>query len=112
VYFGGLLNGVLGNPVVGNAVLGASGAVLALYGYVLAGNRLTTAIADRLGVGAIVEWTLALTIATILTWMTASPGVALIAHFTGILLGLAAGRLDLLAPPPSAKADGRNATYK
>jgi membrane associated rhomboid family serine protease len=112
VYLGGLLNGILGNPVVGNAVLGASGAVLALYGYVLAGNRLTTAIADRLGAGTTLEWALALTIATILTWMTASPGVALIAHFTGILLGLAAGRLDALAPPPNTHTDQRNASYK
>ncbi|WP_227132363.1 rhomboid family intramembrane serine protease [Halorubellus salinus] len=112
VWFGGLLNGLAGDPVVGNAVLGASGAVLALYGYVLGGNRLTTAIADRLNAGAGIEWLLALTIALVLTWMTASPGVALIAHFTGILLGLAAGRLDALQPPPNTHTDQRNASYK
>jgi membrane associated rhomboid family serine protease len=112
VYVGGLLNGVFGGTVAGAAVLGASGAVLALYGYVLAGNRLTTAIADRLGVDATLEWALALAVAGILTWMTASPGVALIAHFTGILLGLAAGRLDALTPPPNAQSDNRNASYK
>jgi membrane associated rhomboid family serine protease len=112
VWFGGLLNGLVGGPVVGSAVLGASGAVLALYGYVLAGNRLTTFLADRLNVGASIEWLLALTIAAVLTWMTASPGVALIAHFTGILLGLAAGRLDVLQPPPNTTTDQRNASYK
>jgi membrane associated rhomboid family serine protease len=112
VYVGGLLNGITSGSLVGAAVLGASGAVLALYGYVLAGNRLTTAIADRLGIGATLEWALALTIAATLTWMTASPGVALIAHFTGILLGLAAGRLDALAPPPNTHTDQRNASYK
>ena len=112
VWFGGLLNGIAGDPVVGSAVLGASGAVLALYGYVLGGNRLTTALADRLNLGASIEWLLALTIALTLTWMTASPGVALIAHFTGILLGLAAGRLDLLQPPPNTTTDRRNASYK
>ncbi|WP_323674641.1 rhomboid family intramembrane serine protease [Halorubellus sp. PRR65] len=112
VWFGGLLNGLLDGPVVGSAVLGASGAVLALYGYVLGGNRLTTALADRLRVGPAVEWLLALTIAAVLTWVTASPGVALIAHFTGVLLGLAAGRLDVLAPPPNTHTDRRNASYK
>ncbi|NHN42080.1 rhomboid family intramembrane serine protease [Halorubellus sp. JP-L1] len=112
VWLGGFLNGLTGGPAVGSAVLGASGAVLALYGYVLGGNRLTTAVADRLDAGASVEWALALLVAAVLTWMTASPGVAIIAHFTGVLLGLAAGRLDLLATPPSTKADGRNATYK
>jgi len=112
VYVGGLLNGVFGGTVTGAAVLGASGAVLALYGYVLAGNRLTTAIADRLGVGATIEWALALAIAAVLTWMTASPGVALLAHFTGILLGLAAGRLDALEPPSNTHTDQRNASYK
>jgi len=112
VWVGGFLNGVTGDAMVGSAVLGASGAVLALYGYVLGGNRLTTAVADRLDVGPALEWVLALAVAAVLTWMTASPGVALIAHFTGVLLGLAAGRLDLLATPPSSQPDGRNATYK
>jgi membrane associated rhomboid family serine protease len=112
VWVGGLVNGLAGGTMVGNAVLGASGAVLALYGYALGGNRLTNTVADRLGVGPAIEWLLALVVAGVLTWMTASPGVALIAHFTGVLLGLTAGRLDLLAPPPKAHPSNRNASYK
>jgi len=112
VWLGGFVNAVAGGTVLGSAVLGASGAVLALYGYALAGNRLTDLLADRLGVPGSVEWLLALAVAAVLTYATASPGVAIIAHFTGVLLGLTAGRLDLLAPPPKAQPDGRNASYK
>jgi membrane associated rhomboid family serine protease len=112
VWVGGLVNGLAGGTVAGNAVLGASGAVLALYGYALGGNRLTDAITARLGIGPTIEWLLALAVAAALTWFTASPGVALIAHFTGVLLGYTAGRLDLLAPPPKPHTDQRNASYK
>jgi membrane associated rhomboid family serine protease len=112
VWFGGLVNGIAGGAVLGSAVLGASGAVFALWGYAIAGNRLTNTIADRLDISTTVEWALILALAITLTWMTASPGVALIAHFTGATLGLLAGRLDLLAPPPNTHTGRRNASYK
>lgn len=87
-------------PVVTAAtagVLGASGGVFALLGYLLASNRLSSRF------GGLVEvpiWLTALAyvvIAVALTLVTASPGVALIAHFTGLTVGLFAGKLNLLS---------------
>jgi len=86
----------------GTAVLGASGAVFALLGYVLAGNRLTETIAAGSEVSPRVQLTAVLGVAGILTVATAGAGVALIAHFTGLSLGLVAGREHLLRPSPSS----------
>lgn len=90
---------VLGQSTV---VLGASGAVLALYGYVLVGNRASAAVLDRLPLGRHVQFALLVLAAVAVTVLTAGPGVALVAHFTGILLGAIAGRARVLRP-------GRNA---
>jgi len=96
-----LLSDVLASlPIVSLAatpgVLGASGGVFALLGYLLASNRLSS----RLGALVRVSRTVALVgfvlIAAVLTLATASPGVALIAHFVGLLLGLVAGRAAVL----------------
>ena len=38
-------------------------------------------------------------LAAVVTLATAAPGVALVAHFTGFLVGLLAGRARLLHPP-------------
>lgn len=84
-----------GAPAVG--VIGASGGVFALLGYLLAGNRLSSGLA---GVVSVPPWLTALVfvgLAVGITIATASPGVALIAHFTGLVVGLGAGRLNLLA---------------
>lgn len=89
VVVGGLLGG-------GGAVLGASGAVLALYGYALAGNPLTGGILDRLDLGPRATLGLVLAVAVLVTLVTARSGVALVAHATGLVLGLASGRLKLL----------------
>jgi membrane associated rhomboid family serine protease len=112
VWVGALVNTTVGGPVLGNAVLGASGAVLALYGYVLGGNRVTDWIADCLGTSPAIEWVFALAVAAILTYVTASAGVALVAHFTGVLLGVIAGRLALLEPATNTTPDLGNASYK
>lgn len=86
-------------------VLGASGAVFALLGYLVASNRLST------GLASVVEfprWLSAVAfvgLATAVTYATASPGAALIAHFAGFLLGLAAGRARVLAVGSRAAPD-------
>lgn len=90
-----LVAGALGTPA---AVLGASGAVLALYGYVLAGNRLAGGLLARLELGRRGRVALVVAAALAVTLLTAGPGVALVAHGVGFALGLVAGRLGLLRP--------------
>lgn len=77
-------------------VLGASGAVFALVGYVLTSNVLSKVIFDRLRVP---WWAIVLALVAIslgLTMQYSAPGSALVAHFTGATLGLVAGRFRLL----------------
>lgn len=85
-----LVGALLGTPV---AVLGASGAVLALYGYVLAGNPITGGVLGAVDPGRLGK---ALAVAFVVTVLTAGPGVALVAHFTGFGVGLVAGRVGVL----------------
>ncbi|MFB6359840.1 MAG: rhomboid family intramembrane serine protease [Halobacteriales archaeon] len=89
VVFGGLLGGR-------SVVMGASGAVLALYGYVLAGNPVTGGVLDRLNLGRRAKLVLVVGMAVLLTLLTARSGVALVAHATGFGLGLLAGRRHVL----------------
>jgi len=86
---------VLGQPA---AVLGASGAVFALFGYVLAGNRLTKAAASGISIRPRTQLLAIVTVAVVLTVVTAGQRDALIAHFTGLVLGIVAGRDHLLRP--------------
>lgn len=93
----GLAELVVGAVVGGvTAVLGASGAILALYGYVLAGNPLTGGLLTRVTLGRRGKLLLLVGIAVLVTLVTARSGVALVAHATGLALGLAAGRFHLL----------------
>ncbi|GAB3019464.1 rhomboid family intramembrane serine protease [Natronobiforma cellulositropha] len=94
------LSQILLTEAVGTAtpVLGASGAVFALFGYLLTGNRLTETVASRLTVHPWVTLIVFVVLAGLVTVATGRPGVALIAHFTGFLLGLVAGRARLLQP--------------
>jgi membrane associated rhomboid family serine protease len=80
----------------GVAVVGASGAVFGLVGYALAGNRLARPLFDRLGLGRTATLVVFAGLAVVLTLTTAAPGLALVAHFSGLLLGLLAGRVGLL----------------
>ncbi len=82
-------------PATGG-VLGASGAVFALMGYLLAGNRFSSGIASVIQLPQWLAWVVFLGFAIAITLATAAPGVALIAHFTGFLLGLLAGRARVL----------------
>lgn len=77
-------------------VLGASGAVFALLGYLLASNRLSSVFASFIDVPRWVTLTVFFVLAVIVTLATAQPGVALLAHFTGFLIGLIAGRVGVL----------------
>ena len=88
-----LVGAILGTPV---AVFGASGAILALYGYVLTGNPISGALLSVVDFGQRAKIVLVAGIALALTLVTAGPGVALVAHFTGFALGLVAGRRRVL----------------
>lgn len=89
VWFGGILGA--------RGVLGASGAVFALMGYLLAGNRMSAALFDRIEVSPRMQLVLFVAVAGVVTVATWGPGIALVAHFTGLVLGLIAGRLRLLS---------------
>jgi len=98
VVFGGLLGGARG-------VLGASGAIFALAGYLLAGNVVSETLLDRLS--RRVQLLAFVVLAAVVTVATGAPGVALVAHFTGLVFGLLAGRRRLLDVERS-----RNRSYK
>lgn len=89
-------------PVIGftasPGVLGASGGVFALLGYLLTGNRLSRTLTRVSSVPRWAVYLLFLVLAAVLTLVTASPGAALIAHFVGLLFGLVAGQFRLLDP--------------
>lgn len=87
---------LLGRPPL---VLGISGAVFALMGYLLAANPLADVV-GRLLPSRRVQFVLILAIAGVITLVTAADGVALVAHFTGFVLGVLAGRIRLLSPGP------------
>lgn len=78
------------------SVIGASGAIFALLGYLLAGNLVSTWLLDRLSLSPSVLLLVFLAVAVGLTFLTASPGAALVGHGTGLLLGLLAGRARVL----------------
>lgn len=92
----GATAGVTQILLYGSGVLGASGAVFALLGYLLVSNRLTTVLGRWIGAPAWLTYGLYIALAAIVTLATAAPGVALVAHFTGLVLGLVAGRYNLL----------------
>jgi membrane associated rhomboid family serine protease len=92
----GVAQVVVTAPFGGAAVLGASGAIFALLGYVLVGNRASERVLSWLPIGRRGRLLLFGVLAGTVTLATAAPGVALVAHFTGFLLGVLAGRFRLL----------------
>ncbi len=88
-----LVGAALGTPV---AVLGASGAVLAGVGYLLAGNRVAGGVLSRVDLGRRGSAALLIGVAVAVTLLTAGPGVAVVAHFTGFAVGAVAGRTGVL----------------
>ncbi|EJN59375.1 hypothetical protein HSB1_27960 [Halogranum salarium B-1] len=89
VWVGGLFG-----PATG--VLGASGAAFALVGYVITANPVSTTVLDRLRLPPRVLVVIVAVVAGGLTLLFSAPGSALIAHLTGAVLGLLAGRVQLL----------------
>lgn len=90
------VGGLVGSPT---AVLGASGAILALYGYVLAANPLSEGLLARVQFGGRATVAVVAAATVLVTVLTAGPGVALVAHVAGFTLGLAAGRAHVLRVP-------------
>lgn len=88
-----VLSGLVGDPT---GVLGASGAVFAMLGYLLVGNPVTAPFLSWLKLSWRTQLLIFAGIAAAVTVFTAASGVALIAHFTGFLVGLVSGRLRLL----------------
>ena len=82
---------LLGTPV---GVLGASGAAFALGGYVLTANPASSAVLGRIPVRAVLV--LVAVLALVMTIFLSGDGSAYIAHFTGAVLGLLAGQIQLL----------------
>ncbi|MFC7238270.1 rhomboid family intramembrane serine protease [Saliphagus sp. GCM10025317] len=78
------------------SVLGASGAVFALMGYLIAGNRVSDSVAARVEIPLWATLLAFVVLAAVITVATGAPGIALVAHFTGFLLGLVTGRLGVL----------------
>ena len=78
------------------SVLGASGAIFALMGYAVLGNDLADTLIDSLDLSKKGTILLFVGLATLVTAMTASEGVALIAHGSGFLMGAVAGYLKIL----------------
>lgn len=85
--------GLVGQSV---AVVGASGAVFGLLGYVLAGNPVSETVLGWIELPGWARWLAVLVVAAGITLITAAPGVALVGHFTGLALGLVAGRAHIL----------------
>lgn len=81
------------------AVLGASGAIFALMGYAIIGNRLAGWALEAVEAATDAEWAgtaVLILVAALLAVVLSGPGSAVVAHATGLAIGLFAGRLRLL----------------
>lgn len=77
-------------------VLGASGAIFALMGYVITGNDLSKSVFEYLELSKTKIIAIFIITALIITLTTGGAGVALIAHATGLIIGLISGHFKVL----------------
>jgi len=94
VFVGGLLG-----PASG--VVGASGAIFGLFGYLLTGNPVAEGLFDWLDLSVRAQVALFVVVAVLVTLATASPRAALVGHAVGFALGLVAGRSRVLDVSPT-----------
>lgn len=92
----GIVQVVVALPFGGAAVLGASGAIFALFGYLLVGNSASERTLSWLPIGRTGRIVVFVLLGALLTMVTAAPRVGLAAHFVGFCLGAGAGRYRLL----------------
>lgn len=92
----GLTQVVVSAAFGSTAVLGASGAIFALFGYLLVGNRASERVLSWVPFGRRGRLAVFVFLALGVTLATAAPGVAVVAHFVGFLLGSLCGRLRIL----------------
>ena len=86
-----LASGAFGTSV---AIIGSSGSAFALVGYLLVANPLSAAVFGRID-GRTVAVVLAV-VAVAVTLQYSAAGSAVVSHFVGVVLGMAAGRFRLL----------------
>lgn len=79
-----------------HGVLGLSGAVLGLLGYLLAGNAASARLLDGVDLAARAQVGLLAVVVVVLTAVTSGPGSAVVGHATGLTCGLVAGRAGVL----------------
>lgn len=77
-------------------VLGASGAIFGLMGYALTGNDLSKNVIDFLELSKPQTIGVFVLLSIIITLMTGGQGVALVAHATGLIIGLVSGYYKIL----------------
>lgn len=77
-------------------VLGASGAIFGLMGYVLTGNDLSENLFDYFEISRTKIIAIFIITSIVITLISGGQGVALVAHATGLIIGLTSGYFKIL----------------
>ena len=108
----GMLAGLSQVFVSEGGVIGASGAIFALIGYVVTANPISEVAFSRLRLTRGVQLVIFALLAVLVTALTAAQGAALAAHFAGLLMGLVAGRLHVLEPSTASGERSSSSEYR